>query len=153
MSYHDIAQAVTSLYASLNFSPPPRQYTVLSAFILVDRSHEAVIKIISLATGSKCLPTSRLPKEGDALHDSHAEVLARRGAVRWFLEEIARSDPSADSTPWLKRCKNGLFSLKNEIVKIAPRGRANCVAPGWVDTPMATDALKDPEIVYRALAS
>lgn len=35
-----------------------------------------------------------------------------------------------------------LLSLKNEIVKIAPRGRANCVAPGWVDTPMATDALK-----------
>lgn len=46
-----------------------------------------------------------------------------------------------------------LLSLKNEIVQIAPRGRANCVAPGWVDTPMATEALKDPEVVYRALAS
>ncbi len=46
-----------------------------------------------------------------------------------------------------------LLSLKNEIVKIAPRGRANSVAPGWVNTPMATEALKDPEIVYRALAS
>ena len=24
------------------------------------------------------------------------------------------------------------LSLKNEIVKIAPRARVNCVAPGWV---------------------
>lgn len=46
-----------------------------------------------------------------------------------------------------------LLTLKNEIVKIAPKGRANCVAPGWVSTPMAVNALADPEIVYRALAS
>lgn len=46
-----------------------------------------------------------------------------------------------------------LLSLKNEIVKIAPRGRVNCVAPGWVRTPMAAEALKDPNIIYRALAT
>ncbi|KAJ7136044.1 NAD-P-binding protein [Mycena epipterygia] len=45
------------------------------------------------------------------------------------------------------------LSLKNEIVKIAPKGRVNCVAPGWVKTPMAEEALKDPVIVYRALAT
>ena len=33
---------------------------------------------------------------------------------------------------------NGLLlSLKNEIVNIAPKGRVNCVSPGWVRTPMA----------------
>ena len=46
-----------------------------------------------------------------------------------------------------------LLSLKNEIVKIAPRGRANCVAPGWVNTPMAGEAMKNIDVVYRALAS
>ncbi|KIJ25372.1 hypothetical protein M422DRAFT_273694 [Sphaerobolus stellatus SS14] len=45
------------------------------------------------------------------------------------------------------------LSLKNEIVKIAPRGRANCVAPGWVKTPMAEEALKDPAVVYRSIAT
>jgi len=44
-------------------------------------------------------------------------------------------------------------TLKNEIVKIAPRVRVNCVAPGWVKTPMAEEALKDPEIVYSAIAT
>ncbi|KAI0347570.1 NAD(P)-binding protein [Trametopsis cervina] len=45
------------------------------------------------------------------------------------------------------------LTLKNEIVKIAPQGRVNCVAPGWVRTPMAESALQDPEVVYRALAT
>lgn len=46
-----------------------------------------------------------------------------------------------------------LLSLKNEIVKIVPKGRANCVAPGWVRTPMAEDALSNPDTVYHALAT
>jgi NAD(P)-dependent dehydrogenase (short-subunit alcohol dehydrogenase family) len=46
-----------------------------------------------------------------------------------------------------------LLTLKNEIVKIAPRARANCVAPGWVNTPMAEQALSNPETVYKALAT
>jgi NAD(P)-dependent dehydrogenase (short-subunit alcohol dehydrogenase family) len=46
-----------------------------------------------------------------------------------------------------------LLSLKNEIVKTAPRGRVNCVAPGWVRTPMADRAMADPTLLYQALAS
>lgn len=44
-------------------------------------------------------------------------------------------------------------SLKNEIVRIAPRGRVNSVNPGWVRTPMAEEAIKDERFVARALAS
>ena len=45
------------------------------------------------------------------------------------------------------------LSLKNEIVKIAPRGRVNVVAPGWTRTPMAEESLKNPDVVYQALAT
>lgn len=36
-------------------------------------------------------------------------------------------------------------SLKNEIVRLAPRGRVHCVCPGWVLTPMAESALGSTE--------
>jgi 3-oxoacyl-[acyl-carrier protein] reductase len=41
-----------------------------------------------------------------------------------------------------------LLSLKNEIVRVAPRGRVNAVAPGWTYSPMTRGAL-DPELVAR----
>ena len=39
-----------------------------------------------------------------------------------------------------------LLSLKNEIVRIAERGRVNAVAPGWTYSPMTRGAL-DPDVV------
>ncbi|KAH7101243.1 NAD(P)-binding protein [Auriculariales sp. MPI-PUGE-AT-0066] len=45
------------------------------------------------------------------------------------------------------------LSLKNEIVRIAPKGRVNIIAPGWVRTPMAEESLKNPRVVYQALAT
>jgi 3-oxoacyl-[acyl-carrier protein] reductase len=39
-----------------------------------------------------------------------------------------------------------LLSLKNEIVRIAPRGRVNAVAPGWTYSPMTRGEL-DEELV------
>ena len=41
-----------------------------------------------------------------------------------------------------------LLSLKNEIVRIAPRGRVNAVAPGWTYSPMTRGELDD-ELVAR----
>lgn len=42
-----------------------------------------------------------------------------------------------------------LKSLKNEITRIAPLGRANVVCPGWTLTEMARDALSDPDLPKR----
>jgi 3-oxoacyl-[acyl-carrier protein] reductase len=42
-----------------------------------------------------------------------------------------------------------LLSLKNEIVRIAPRGRVNAVCPGWTESPMTRSTLDDPDLVTR----
>jgi 3-oxoacyl-[acyl-carrier protein] reductase len=41
-----------------------------------------------------------------------------------------------------------LLSLKNEVVRVAPRARVNVVAPGWTESPM-TRGHVDPEQVER----
>jgi 3-oxoacyl-[acyl-carrier protein] reductase len=41
-----------------------------------------------------------------------------------------------------------LLSLKNEIVRVAPVGRVNAVAPGWTYSPMTRGEL-DPAVVER----
>lgn len=42
-----------------------------------------------------------------------------------------------------------LLSLKNEVVRVAPRARVNCVCPGWTKTPMARAEVDDPETIDR----
>lgn len=105
-----VASLVLATYSKLNFKPPSGQFTILAAFVLLTAKQP---KVVSLGTGSKCLPAERLPKAGDALHDSHAEVLARRGLIRWLLEEIARvcSEDSDYASPWLVRGADGRFML------------------------------------------
>ena len=77
--------------------------TVLAAFYL---SHPCLPpKIISVASGLKCLPANKLTDRGEALHDSHAEVLARRGAVRWFMHHLLESEHS----PWISLADDAKF--------------------------------------------
>lgn len=45
-----------------------------------------------------------------------------------------------------------LRSLKNEIIRLHPRARANAVAPGWTVTPM-TEGTLDEDLVRRATAT
>lgn len=37
-------------------------------------------------------------------------------------------------------------SLKNEVVRAAPRARVNCVSPGWTVSPMTADTLDDATV-------
>nr|GAT53807.1 tRNA-specific adenosine deaminase 1-like [Mycena chlorophos] len=104
-----ILNLIHELYATLQYKPPPRKWTILAAFYLLSESSGA--KIISLATGTKCLAAEKLPVE-EALHDSHAEVLARRGAVRWLLEEIARIKQGSCESLWIDRNDSEEISFK-----------------------------------------
>lgn len=45
------------------------------------------------------------------------------------------------------------LTLKNEIAKIAPKGRVNSVGPGLVRTAMVEASLKNPDLLYRVLAT
>jgi 3-oxoacyl-[acyl-carrier protein] reductase len=86
--------------------------------------------------------------------------------ARGFLREVARSGRGslvlvastaglfgeaghADYAAAKSAIAQGLLlTLKNEIVRIAPRGRVNVVCPGWTQSPMTRTALTD-ELVDR----
>lgn len=75
---------------------------VQAGCILHNKDNKDHRHLISYASGSKCLPLAALPSGGEAIHDSHAEVLARRGAVRWFMQEINRIN-NGHSSSWISR--------------------------------------------------
>ncbi|GMH94023.1 hypothetical protein TL16_g12788 [Triparma laevis f. inornata] len=84
---------VNELYSSLpNRGKPPSstgEWTVLSAIVCHNETSKD-LHVVSLATGSKCCGPGLINEFGGGrvLHDSHAEVLARRGLVYAILREI-----------------------------------------------------------------
>jgi 3-oxoacyl-[acyl-carrier protein] reductase len=99
-------------------------------------------------------------------HTLRANLTATFLTARAFLREVARNGRGnlvlvgstagrfgeaghADYAAAKSAIQGGLLlSLKNEIVRIAPAGRVNAVAPGWTYSPMTRGAL-DPELVAR----
>ena len=67
------------------------------------------------------------------------------GSTAGIVGEAGHADYAAAKSALLG---GFLLSLKNEIVRIAPAGRVNAVAPGWTESPM-TRGLIDTEQVRR----
>lgn len=120
MSSDDIVKETLNIYSSLRFQPANvNQYNILASIALrldhVPQIDLSIVKVISVATGAKCLPESRLSFSGDTIHDSHAEILARRGFIRWLLEEVRRSaafeshtaKPGCAPSLWIERDDEG----------------------------------------------
>ncbi|KAH9970826.1 adenosine deaminase/editase [Lactifluus volemus] len=121
-SVDDVVSLTLTQYSLLPFVPQPGKYTVLASFALHNPAAQqsgrgtTTTHLLSLGTGVKCLPATRLPPLGDALHDSHAEVIARRGAIRWFLEEVQRDVQAPGSSEWIcARKQDGLYTLRNDV--------------------------------------
>jgi len=105
--------------------------TNLTSSFLVTREYLKQLKIASSQSKEKAAIIfigSTAGKYGEA---GHADYAASKSAMMYGLT----------------------LSLKNEIVKIAPKGRVNSIGPGWVRTPMATESLNNPDVVYSALAT
>ncbi|KAG2159030.1 adenosine deaminase/editase [Suillus bovinus] len=118
-----LVHAVQKQYASLNLKLPAGTFTILAAIALTSSDSSSVQpKIIGLATGCKCLPKDKLPLQGEAVHDSHAEVLARRCALRWLIEEISRaasaSDGSHRRSAWISKMADDRYRLKDGVYMI-----------------------------------
>ena len=114
--------------------------TVLAGIVLCNHSETpSKFQCISLGSGTKCLPQSQLPKEGDALHDTHAEILARRGAVRWLLGEYAQLQLApCYSSEWLRRTSSGLVGLKPSVSMHMYVSSAPCKSYGRLPLEMLT---------------
>ncbi len=136
----------------------------------VDRLFEAAGELDVCAAVAGVWPEENVPVWQLPLERWEATLRANLTATfltaRGFLREVERSGHGnlvlVGSTAGLfgeaghadyAAAKSGivhglLLSLKNEVVRVAPRARVNAVAPGWTESPMTRDSLT-PETLKR----
>ncbi|KAI9478846.1 MAG: adenosine deaminase/editase [Benjaminiella poitrasii] len=73
------------------------EWTVLASIVMIHYSNkdDYSVQVVSLGTGLKCLPYSKLCKTGDVLNDSHAEIIARRGFIKYLLNQLKQPNESS----------------------------------------------------------
>ncbi|MPC43291.1 tRNA-specific adenosine deaminase 1 [Portunus trituberculatus] len=109
-----IVQLCISKYNSLKKTGKPKneaEWTLLSCFVQENQcSHK--LKVVALGTGSKCIGSHQLPSTGDILHDSHAEVVARRAFVLYLITQVRKATEGHNS---IFEIKDGAYYLKSGI--------------------------------------
>ncbi|GAN09841.1 adenosine deaminase editase [Mucor ambiguus] len=114
-----IVQATLDRYNQLSKQGKPilhekkAEWTVLASIVMIHCTSrdDYFIKVISLGTGLKCLPFSKLSKTGDVLNDGHAEIIARRGFIKYLLEIYTKQQ---DSSPFIKQDGGHQMELRPE---------------------------------------
>eukprot|EP00903_Cladosiphon_okamuranus_P009780 g9297.t2 len=118
-----IASAVIEQYDSLRprGKPQGREWTVLAGIVAQDTRKKccaaatggkpssaassslsrssacSCLRVITLATGNKCVGRDKITDDGSVVHDSHAEVLARRALLLRLWKELHLLVPSSPS--------------------------------------------------------
>ncbi|EPE04649.1 trna-specific adenosine deaminase [Ophiostoma piceae UAMH 11346] len=123
-----IAQAVLKEFDSLPANRKPvvrgnglREWVPLSGIVAEFEGGEYVC--VALATGMKCLPTSKLAlSKGVGIHDWHAEVLALRAFNRFVLQECRDVLLRGDASSYLQhRQKREALAQSRKADGLEPR--------------------------------
>ena len=96
----EIVQLILDFYAKLPKKGKPcldkKEWTVLSAFVLQRPNKDP--EVVALGTGTKCLGKDEVSPNGDLVHDSHAEVIAKRAFVLYLIEEVSKAFEGQENT-------------------------------------------------------
>jgi double-stranded RNA-specific adenosine deaminase len=90
---HGLHDHIASLVHGLNVRleavadvPQPGR-KVIACFVMEDEV-TGQVDPVSFGSGTKCIDGDKMSLNGDVVNDSHAEVLARRGLLRFFYHEL-----------------------------------------------------------------
>lgn len=147
-------QAVSSMWQEVEQRLGPIEIVIANAGIWVPEAvplHEMTLDqwnrtlAIDLTAVFLCLREFFRGIVRHQLNDPAAVLIGSTAAV---FGEAGHADYAAAKAGLVQ---GFMLSLKNEIARLAPRGRINAVCPGWTITPMTERFLDQPDEVRRAL--
>ncbi|XP_022055165.2 double-stranded RNA-specific adenosine deaminase isoform X1 [Acanthochromis polyacanthus] len=93
------------------------QHSLLGRKILatiVMRRGEGLGTVVSLGTGNRCVKGEELSLKGETVNDCHAEIISRRGFVRFLYNELLKHCDGADDGIF-EPAENDKLRIKSDI--------------------------------------
>ncbi|NXW23319.1 DSRAD deaminase, partial [Circaetus pectoralis] len=68
------------------------------AAVIMRKGNKGLGAVVSIGTGNRCVKGEELSLKGETVNDCHAEIISRRGFVRFLYSELMKYDPSNPSS-------------------------------------------------------
>jgi tRNA-specific adenosine deaminase 1 len=109
--------------------PVSNNEAMILAGIVMENVTSKQFEVVCLASGVKCQPLNKISKSGDTLHDSHAEVIARRALMVYLYKQLDLVRLGENS---ILESYNGKYRVKLHVkfhmyISQAPCGDASIV--------------------------
>ncbi|XP_053699554.1 double-stranded RNA-specific adenosine deaminase [Synchiropus splendidus] len=93
------------------------QHSLLGRKILatiVMRRGEGLGTVVSLGTGNRCVKGEELSLKGETVNDCHAEIISRRGFVRFLYSELLKHYEASEESIF-EQAENNKLRIKSDI--------------------------------------
>ncbi|XP_076450742.1 LOW QUALITY PROTEIN: uncharacterized protein LOC143286820 [Babylonia areolata] len=103
------------------------------AGLVMKRSEDDVGVVISIGTGNRCITGDKLSLEGNTVNDSHAEIITRRGFMRFLYQQLEKYE-HGQPHDLFEPCSSGQLKVKAGItfhlyISTAPCGDGALFSP------------------------
>ncbi|XP_054850593.1 double-stranded RNA-specific adenosine deaminase isoform X2 [Eublepharis macularius] len=85
------------------------------AAIIMRKGQEGLGVVVSIGTGNRCVKGEELSLKGETVNDCHAEIISRRGFIRFLYSELMKYDPSAPEDSIFEPAEDDKLKIKADI--------------------------------------
>ncbi|KAM7054215.1 double-stranded RNA-specific adenosine deaminase isoform 3-T3 [Molossus nigricans] len=89
-----------------SFQPSLLGRKILAA-IIMKRDSDDLGVVVSLGTGNRCVKGDSLSLKGETVNDCHAEIISRRGFIRFLYSELMKYNPQTAKDSIFEPAKGG----------------------------------------------
>lgn len=85
------------------------------ATIIMKKGDDSLGTVVSLGTGNRCVKGEDLSLKGDTVNDCHAEIISRRGFIRFLYSELMKLWDSPNEENIFHVAPDGMLKIKDGI--------------------------------------
>ncbi|KAL0591163.1 Double-stranded RNA-specific adenosine deaminase [Plecturocebus cupreus] len=89
-----------------SFQPSLLGRKILAAIVMKKDSEDMGV-VVSLGTGNRCVKGDSLSLKGETVNDCHAEIISRRGFIRFLYSELMKYNPQTAKDSIFELAKGG----------------------------------------------
>ncbi|XP_056402556.1 double-stranded RNA-specific adenosine deaminase isoform X2 [Hyla sarda] len=112
------------------------------AAIIMKRNSEDLGTVVSIGTGNRCVKGEELSLHGETVNDCHAEIISRRGFIRFLYDQLMKYNPETPEESIFEESEGEMLRIRPGVtfhlyISTAPCGDGALFDKSCSDQPSA----------------